>query len=226
MNPTRSVQPESDADLAKMRKVMEESADVCRAIASGEVDAFVVGDDNSRRVLLLATAYQRYRQLVERMAQGAVTVTGQGNILYANQKFADMLDIPLAQLYTAPLEAYVGMGDRARLSSFLIMSTRNSQIELAVSRRDGTTLPVRLSLATYSDGYATLLVTDLRPVQWPSLTVDALDSIRDSLEKLNQGAIGKDVAARAALDSISEEINGLARMIDEMLDVGGRAGRP
>ena len=159
------------------------------------------------------------------MAQGAVTVTGQGNILYANQKFADMLDIPLAQLYTAPLEAYVGMADRARLSSFLIMSTRNSQIEVSLSRRDGTILPVRLSLATYADGYATLLVTDLRPLQWPSLTVDALDSIRDSLEKLNQGGIGKDAAARAALDRISEEINGLARMIDEMLDVGGRAGR-
>jgi PAS domain-containing protein len=218
-------QPETDAEVASMRRMMEESADVCRAITSGEVDAFVVGDDNNRRVLLLATAYQRYRQLVERMAQGAVTVTGQGNILYANQKFADMLEIPLAQLYTAPLEAYVGMADRARLSSFLIMSTRNSRIELALSRRDGTTLPVRLSLATYADGYATLLVTDLRPMQWPSLTVDALDSIRDSLEKLNQGTIGKDAAAREALDSISGEINGLARMIDEMLDVEGRPDR-
>ena len=218
-------QPETDAEVATMRRMMEESADVCRAITSGEVDAFVVGDDNNRRVLLLATAYQRYRQLVERMAQGAVTVTGQGNILYANQKFADMLEIPLAQLYTAPLEAYVGMADRARLSSFLIMSTRNSQIELALSRRDGTTLPVRLSLATYADGYATLLATDLRPMQWPSLTVDALDSIRDSLEKLNQGTIGKDAAAREALDSISAEINGLARMIDEMLDFEGRPGR-
>lgn len=217
--------PETDAEVASMRRMMEESADVCRAITSGEVDAFVVGDDNNRRVLLLATAYQRYRQLVERMAQGAVTVTGQGNILYANQKFADMLEIPLAQLYTAPLEAYVGMADRARLAGFLIMSTRNSQIELALSRRDGTTLPVRLSLATYADGYATLLATDLRPMQWPSLTVDALDSIRDSLEKLNQGTIGKDAAAREALDSISAEINGLARMIDEMLDVEGRPGR-
>ena len=225
MKATQNPLPETDSDLAKMRRVMEESADVCRAIASGEVDAFVVGDDNSRRVLLLATAYQRYRQLVERMAQGAVTVTGQGNILYANQKFADMLSIPLAQLYTAPLEAYVGMADRARLSSFLIMSARNSHVELSLSRRDGAILPVRLSLATYADGYATLLVTDLRPVQWPSLTVEALDAIRDSLEKLNHGAIGKDAAARAALDRISEEINGLARMIDEMLDVEGRAGR-
>ena len=203
-----------------------ESDELRRAITDGEVDAFVVGNENSRRVLLLATAYQRYRQLVERMAQGAVTVTGQGSILYANQKFADMLAIPLAQLYTAPLEAYVGIGDRARLSSFLMLSTRNSQLELAISRRDGTTLPVRLSLATYSDGYATLLATDLRPMQWPSLTVDALDSIRDSLERLNQGAIGKDAAAREALDRISEEINGLARMIDEMLDVGGRPEAP
>lgn len=199
-----------------------ESDELRRAITEGEVDAFVVGNESNRRVLLLATAYQRYRQLVERMAQGAVTVTAQGSILYANQKFADMLGIPLAQLYTAPLEAYVGMGERARLSSFLMLSTCNSQLELALSRRDGEQLPVRLSLATYADGYATLLVTDQRPMQWPSLTVDALDSIRDALEKLNHGAIGKDAAAREALDRISEEINGLARMIDEMLDVEGR----
>jgi PAS domain S-box-containing protein len=203
-----------------------ESDELRRAITDGEVDAFVVGNENSRRVLLLATAYQRYRQLVERMAQGAVTVTAQGSILYANQKFADMLGIPLAQLYTAPLEAYVGMGDRARLSSFLIVSTRNSQLELSLSRRDGTTLPVRLALATYADGYATLLATDLRPQQWPALTVDALDAIRDSLAKLNHSSLGKDAAARDALDRISEEINGLARMIDEMLDVERRPEGP
>jgi PAS domain S-box-containing protein len=199
-----------------------ESEELRRAIASGEVDAFVVGHENNRRVLLLATAYQRYRHLVERMQQGAVTVSGQGVILYANQKFADMLGIPLAQLYTAPLEAYAGLADRARLSSFLLLATRNSQLELSLSRRDGASLPVRVSLATYADGYATLLVTDLRPMQWPSITVDALDMIRDSLEKLNQSALGRDGAAREALDRIAEEINGLARMIDEMLDVEGR----
>jgi PAS domain S-box-containing protein len=216
---------ESEADVAAMRRMLEESADVCRAIMGGEVDAFVVGeDDSNRRVLLLATAYQRYRQLVERMAQGAVTVTPQGNVLYANQRFADMLGIPLAQLYTAPLEAYVGLADRARLSSFLIVSARNSQIEVTLSRRDGSSLPVRLALATYADGYATLLATDLRPMQWPSITVDALDMIRDSLEKLNQSGAASHPAGREALGRISEEVNGLARMIDEMLEVGG--GRP
>ena len=218
-------QRESEADVDAMRRMLEESADVCRAIMGGEVDAFVVGaEDGNRRVLLLATAYQRYRQLVERMAQGAVTVTTQGNILYANQRFADMLGIPLAQLYTAPLDAYVGMADRARLSSFLMLSARNSQVEVTLSRRDGRSLPARFSLAVYADGYATLLVTDLRPMQWPSITVDALDMIRDSLEKLNQTDAATDPAGREALGRISEEVNGLARLIDEMLDVGG--GRP
>src|SRR5260221_13334064 len=109
---------------------LRESETLLTAIAAGEIDAFVVGsDDNNQRVLLLANAYQRYRQLVERMQQGAITLTTEGAILYANQRFSQMLGVPLAQLYTAPLEAYVGIGDRARLSSFLILSARDSKVE-------------------------------------------------------------------------------------------------
>jgi PAS domain S-box-containing protein len=196
--------------------------DLGRAIARGEVDAFVVGEDHNRRVLLLANAYQRYRQLVERMQQGAVTVNSHGSILYANQKFSQMLSLPLAQLYTAPLDAYVLVADRARLGSYLMLSSRESQLEVSLTRRDGTTLPVRLSLASFSDGYATLLVTDLRPMQWPTLTVEALDAIRDSVEKLNRSGISEP-KAREELAHIAEQVNGLAHMIDEMLDVKGEA---
>ncbi len=211
----------TNPEAAAMQSELEHAIDLSRAIAGGEVDAFVVGGEGNRRVLLLANAYQRYRQLVERMDQGAVTVNAHGGILYANQKFSQMVDLPLAQLYTAPLEAYVLVADRARLSSFLMLSARDSQIEIGLTRRQGTSLPVRLSLASFADGYATLLVTDLRPMQWPSLTVDALESIRDSVEKLNRTA--HDGKARGELDQIAEQVNGLARMIDEMLDVKGAA---
>jgi hypothetical protein len=77
-----------------------------------------------------------------------------------------------------------------------------------------------MSLASFADGYASLLVTDMRPLQWPSMAVDALDSIRTSLEKLNQD-LGSSAVARDSLRNISDEINGLARMIDEMIDVEG-----
>ena len=210
-----------EKELALLREKLEEAEDVRRAITRGEVDAFVVGPGGSGRVLLLANAYQRYRQLVERMQQGAVTATANGHILFANQRFSDMLGVPLAQLYTAPLESYVGMSDRARLSAFLMVSARESRVEVELARRDGSGIPVRMSLASFADGYASLLVTDMRPLQWPSMAVDALDSIRTSLEKLNHDLGASDVA-RDSLRNISEEINGLARMIDEMIDVEGR----
>ena len=210
-----------EKELATLREKLEEAEDVRRAIMHGEVDAFVVGPGGSGRVLLLANAYQRYRQLVERMQQGAVTATANGHILFANQRFSDMLGVPLAQLYTAPLESYVGVSDRARLSAFLMVSARDSRVEVELTRRDGSSIPVRMSLASFADGYASLLVTDMRPLQWPSLAVDALDSIRTSLEKLNQD-LGASAPARDSLRNISEEINGLARMIDEMIDVEGR----
>jgi len=210
-------------ELELLRERLQEAEEMHRAISHGEVDAFVVGPGGDGRVLLLANAYQRYRQLVERMQQGAVTATPNGQVLFSNQRFADMLGVPIAQLYTAPLESYVGIGDRARLSSFLMLSARNSQIEVELSRRDGTSLPVRISIASFADGYATVLVTDMRPVQWPSLAVDALDSIRNSVEKLNHNLAGSG-PAREALRDISEDINGLARMIDEMLDVEAMGG--
>jgi PAS domain-containing protein len=205
-------------ELEELRQRLEEAEDVRRAITRGEVDAFVVAPGGNNRVLLLANAYQRYRQLVERMQQGAITASPNGQILFANQRFADMIAVPLAQLYTAPLESYVKLGDRARLSTFLMMNTRDARVDVELERRDGAPIPARLSIASFADGYATLLVSDLRPMQWPRLAVDALDSIRTSLEKLNQ-ALAADAGARGALRDISEEINGLARMIDEMLDV-------
>ena len=219
MKLTNDVMPDVELDTR-----LDEAEDVRRAIIHGEVDAFVVGEDNNRRVLLLANAYQRYRQVVERMQQGAITVNERGNLLYANHRLAEMLNLPLARLYTAPIDTLVELGDRARLASFLLVSTRDSSIEVNMVRADRSLLPVRLSLATLTDGYSTLLVTDLRPVQWPSLTVDALDSIRDTVESLNQ-RLADDPAARESLASISEQINGLARLIDEMLDVESPGSR-
>ena len=208
-----------DADLVR------EAEDLHRAITRGEIDAFVVGSDDTRRVMLLANAYQRYRQLVERMQQGAVTVSMEGRVLYANQRFAEMLGVPLSQLYTLPLDSFVSVGDRARLSSFLLISARESRLEIGLRRRDGNTIPVVLTHASLADGYTTVLITDTRPSQWPDLAVEALDSIRASVEKLN-GSPGLDPAARDALGSIGEQIGGLARMIDEMIDVQGPPPQP
>jgi PAS domain S-box-containing protein len=220
-----SISAPFEKELDQLRQRLAEAEEVRRAITGGEVDAFFVAPGGNSRVLLLANAYQRYRQLVEKMRQGAVTATINGNILFANQRFSDMLDVPLAQLYAAPLDSYVSLGDRQGVSALLMRKSAGPSIDVELNRRDGSTLPVRLSLASLADGYPTLLITDLRPMQWPALALEALDSIRNSVEELNQG-LAMSTGTRHALQNISEEINGLARIIDEMLDVesvGGRA---
>ena len=200
--------------------VVREAEDLREAIARGEIDAFVVGRDDSRRVLLLANAYQRYRQLVERMQQGAVTLSMDGRVLYANQRFADMIGISLSDIYSAPLDSYVGVADRARLATFLQTSARDLRLKVDLRRRDGTSIPVVLGHASFADGYSTLLVTDMRPWQWPTITIDALDLIRAAVDGLNRSP-GLEPEAREALGSIGEQLNELGRLIDEMIDVQG-----
>ena len=172
-------------------------------------------------MLLLANAYQRYRQLVERMQQGAVTLSVDGRVLYANQRFADMLSVALSEIYSVPLDNYVGVADRARLAGFLRTSGRDSRLEIELRRRDGAAIPVALGHASFADGYSTLLITDLRPWQWPNLTINVLDLMRASLDQLNRSA-GLEPEERAALGSLGEQINGLALLIDEMIDAQGR----
>src|SRR5688572_19417384 len=143
MNQDLHLEPKEELEMLRQR--VQEAEDTCLAIARGEVDAFVVGQkEEQKRVLLLAGAYQRYRQLVENMQQGAVTCSPQGDILYANQRFAGMLDVPLSTLYAAPLESYVAAPERARLSAFLLLSARGSRIDLTLHRRDGHIVPARL----------------------------------------------------------------------------------
>jgi len=188
-----------------------EAEELRKAIIGGEVDAFVIGrEDGNRKVLLLANAYQRYRQLVEKMQQGAITTSSQGGILYANQRFSELLGMPLSQIYTAPLHSYVRPADRSRLAAFLERGTP-STIEVSFNTKEGGALPVRLSMAA-QDGYASILVTELKPLEWTRFAASALQSIRDSLGKLN--ALDSDPRARAALDALREQVEGLSQLID------------
>jgi PAS domain-containing protein len=207
-----------DAEIASLKQRLEEAEDMRRAITSGEVDAFVVGqgEDNSR-VLLLAGAYQRYRQVVERMQQGAVTVSVSGDVLFANQRFSDMLGVPMSKLFAAPLEAYVAAPDRARLSSFLLVAARNSSIEVRFANDTGTPIVARISLASFSDGYLTLLVTDLGPLNRLAQACDQLSSVREALTALGRSP-GLDGATRKSAEAIGADLARLCGSLTSLLD--------
>ena len=191
---TRDLQHE----LAALRQSLEEAQELRRAISCGEVDAFVVGpDDEDKRVLLLSGSYARYRQIVEDMRQGAVTLTKAGDILFANHSFADMVGEPLIDLFRSPFERYLHIEDRARFAALLAARPGQPDADLALRRRDGGAVPVRLSLVSGSDGFVTLIVSDRRGEQ-------PLEEAGATLEAIQRGEVDAFVVGGEAVVMLSE----------------------
>jgi len=93
-------------------------------------------------------------------------------------------------------------------------------------RDDGTQLLARVALASFADGYLTLLITDLRPLHRLSEASEALGTIRDELQSLER-AQGLDAAARKTIESVSARIGRLSGLLEVATDTApGAAPTP
>jgi PAS domain S-box-containing protein len=152
---------EIENQIESLRQQLQEAEELRHAIMHGQVDAFVVGPtEDSKRVLMLSGAYARYRQLVEEMQQGAVTVSRSGEIMFANHAFSAMVGLAPADVFRVPLTRYLtgtGTGDAATL---LQPHPGRAEIKAAVRGANGSQTPVRISLVSANDDFVTLLVTE------------------------------------------------------------------
>ena len=99
--------------MADLRRRLEEAEETIRAIRGGEVDAFVMTTAGRDDVFALEIAADPYRRLVENMQQGAVTLGPDGAILFCNQHFADMLQVPAPEAFGRRIQSYLTESDRA-----------------------------------------------------------------------------------------------------------------
>jgi PAS domain S-box-containing protein len=171
-----------ESEIAALRERLEEAEDIRRAISVGEVDAFVVGpSDEDKEVLLLASAYSRYRQLLEATEHGTVTVDGTGRILFANPSFARMAGCGVGELVRAQIGEYVHAEDRPGLSA-LLSSAHPGHLDLRLVRPAGGQVRVRVAVASVSEGHATLLFSDLSRAL-------AAEEARETLEAIRRGEV-------------------------------------
>jgi signal transduction histidine kinase/ActR/RegA family two-component response regulator len=105
--------------LEGLRARLDEAEETLRAIRSGEVDAIVVSGSNGARVFTLEGADTPYRLLVEEMSEGALTIATDGLILYANRRFAKMLDVPLSKVTGSSLLEWVDERARPAMQALL-----------------------------------------------------------------------------------------------------------
>src|SRR4029078_9737506 len=99
-------------DIAELQQRLDEAESTIRAISAGEVDAFVVRPGAEEQVLVLNGVDRPYRLLIERMQQGAITVAADGTILYANQRFAQLIKQNRIKVVGTELSRYFVAQDR------------------------------------------------------------------------------------------------------------------
>src|SRR5689334_5517174 len=94
--------------VEELRARLSEAENNLMAIYSGEIDALLLKDESGeRRVFTLRSADAPYRALVERMQEGAATLSVTGDIVYCNQRFADLVHQPLSQVFGKPVRTYL-----------------------------------------------------------------------------------------------------------------------
>lgn len=159
--------PAAPPTLARLRARLAVAEETLRAIQSGEVDAVVGAGRRNARVFTLDGAEHAYRILIESMNEGALTLTADKMVLYANQCFARMVQRPLEQVIGGSFRRFLSDEDRAPLRSLMRRAARaGGKIEVQLRTAKGPPLPVHLSIRPLTGnrtGPATfgLVVTDM-----------------------------------------------------------------
>jgi PAS domain S-box-containing protein len=159
--------PESFEDLlARNRELqsrLEEAEETLRALRSGEVDAVVASGPDGDRVYTLKGADEAYRVMVQNMAEGALTLTRDGLILFSNQQFASMLGVPLEHVIGSSIHDFI-VADDAPVVHEVLASSVGAKTEIRIKKRDSAPVPAHLSASALLVDEAEcvcLIVTDL-----------------------------------------------------------------
>jgi len=229
--------------IAELSARLEEAEETLRAVRAGEIDAFIVQGPRGEQVYTLRSAEQPYRTLVEEMQEGAAILTVAGDIVYCNRQLASMVAIPLEDVIGRPLDQFLTAADRAPFGALRKAGCGKCRARLAAT--DGRVIDVYLSLSTTRADDETerlnLIVTDL------SALLDA-QSGRDRAEQQNQAkdefmamlahelrnplsaisaavqvleaSNGQEIPALRARSIIARQVQHLARLVDDLLEVG------
>jgi PAS domain S-box-containing protein len=155
------------------------------AIHSGEVDAIVVTKGDLRQVYTLEGADHPYRALVENIREGALTLSRDGTILYANCRFAEMVQLPQDKVAGSSLLDHICPEHRQMIGEAL-KGIRKSACQSRVRiRQEKGNLPVLISMNPLSramDTRISVVVTDRRKDEERlSLQARMLDAVGDAV---------------------------------------------
>jgi two-component system NarL family sensor kinase len=142
-----SARPTPSRELVDLRARLADTLETLRAIRANEVDTVVVAGKQGDQVFTLQGAEHAYRVLIESMNEGALTLTVDKTILYANQCFAKMVKCPLEQVTGGSFRRFISAEDRALLRPLVRRANKSgSKIQMLLKASDGSQMPVQISI--------------------------------------------------------------------------------
>lgn len=179
-----------------LRRRLEEAEDLIRALRAGEVDAVLV-EGEQEQIYTLETADKPYRMLVEQIPRAAATLTLDGQIIYCNRRYAELLQRPLHDLVGKPFEQFVAHESRTEWTRLLSECSAGETwrvTELELPNRDSVRACLGASILQEGALGQCILMTDLteqRRYEELEKTQQALRAATDRLELAHKtGRIG------------------------------------
>lgn len=125
-----------DDDPTALEELRQQVTELRRALAEiggGGVDALVVGDPADPAIYTLTPADRPYRFIVERMGEGALTVSEHGVVLYANPRMSEFLGTTAEAMVGRDIVDFVPVDQLPALTRLLggtLESTRRAELVL------------------------------------------------------------------------------------------------
>ncbi len=222
--------------VEELRARLIESEGNLQAIYSGEIDALLLADERGeRRVFTLRSADAPYRALVERMQEGAATLSLTGDIVYCNQRFADLVRWPLEQVFGVSIGTFLPAAEAEILRTILDHGTGRYVTRLVLDGQEATEVQITVSSVVLDEvEHRTLIMSDissLAKAQRENRSKDEFlamlaHELRNPLGAI-QGAVHalsiighSDPMALRATGISKRPVLHMARLVDDLLDVG------
>ncbi|MGO4771246.1 ATP-binding protein [Flavobacterium sp. W22_SRS_FK3] len=188
------------AEIESLRQQLYESNSIIDAIKEGDVDALVVNNNGVPQLYSLETADYTYRLLIEKFKQGALSIAKNGLILYCNDYFAKLVNIPIEEIIGNYIQEYLeNFSQFITLIEALKYGITTHEI-LFKTNGQRSTFPANISL------------TDLEPA------VDAIGIVVTDLteKKKHEGAL---IKHQEELEDKINELNRINRNLEEFIHV-------
>src|SRR5665647_3306975 len=228
-----------DQEIALLQSRLAVAEETLRALRAGEVDAIVMDTgQGEQQIYTLETADRPYRHLVERMSEGAALADADGLIVYANQRLATLLGVPLQRLLGQPFSDWLDESERSHFVRRLATAASGGHGEHTLRRSDGGSVPVLMgvSITRDPDGVLRCLtVTDLSAQKAQQQQLDRLNAeLTDRLAELSEVNAELDVerirveqanvelqvvneeSRRKFVASIDRQSKNMSRLVDDL----------